>query len=72
MDALRDLRKRIADEAGVPPYVVYHDASLLEMEHSRPRNLADLLEVSGVGQAKLARYGQQFLDVILSFHPVAS
>jgi ATP-dependent DNA helicase RecQ len=72
MDALRDLRKRIAEEAGVPPYVVFHDASLLEMVHSRPRNLADLLEVSGVGQAKLARYGQQFLDVILSFHPVAS
>ncbi len=62
--ALRSTRKRIATEAGVPPYVVFPDATLLEMVQRRPTSAADLLDIHGVGQARLARYGEAFLDVL--------
>ena len=65
-DALRACRRRLADEAGVPPYVVFHDATLLDMARQRPMTLAAMLDVSGVGDAKLEKYGGSFLDVILS------
>jgi len=61
-DQLRACRKRLADEQGVPPYVIFHDRTLRDMLSLRPASLADMLEVSGVGQAKLERYGQAFLD----------
>jgi ATP-dependent DNA helicase RecQ len=61
MDALRKLRKSLADSAGVPPYVVFHDATLLEMVKTRPNSLPGLLELGGVGQAKLEKYGEAFL-----------
>lgn len=64
MESLKALRRELAETAGVPPYVVFHDATLLEMVNVRPQNLADLLEISGIGQAKLERYGQVFLDEI--------
>ncbi len=64
MEALRDLRKEIATEAGIPPYVVFHDATLLEMVELRPNTAANLLELTGIGQAKLSKYGDQFLQVI--------
>jgi len=64
MQALRALRRQLADASGVPPYVVFHDATLLEMVQRRPRTPADLLEVSGVGQAKLDKYGQAFLEAL--------
>ena len=64
MDALRELRKAIATEAGIPPYVVFHDATLLEMVELRPKTAASLLELTGVGQAKLSKYGEPFLHVI--------
>ncbi len=70
MDALRETRKQIADSHGVPPYVVFHDATLLGMIEHRPRSLADLLEISGVGLAKQQKYGQQFLDVLARFDGV--
>jgi ATP-dependent DNA helicase RecQ len=63
-EALRELRKRLAAEAGVPPYVIFGDAALLEMSRQRPRNEAEFLEVNGVGQVKLARYGSAFLEAI--------
>ena len=61
---LREVRKRIADEAGVPPYIVFSDASLYDMCAKIPETDEEFLEVSGVGQAKLARYGEAFLDEI--------
>ncbi len=63
-NALRALRKRLADEANVPPYVVFSDASLQEMAVKRPRDDEEFLCVSGVGDKKLERYGEAFLDVI--------
>ncbi|PKL07526.1 MAG: DNA helicase RecQ [Spirochaetae bacterium HGW-Spirochaetae-7] len=64
--SLRALRKRIADEAGVPPYVVFPDRTLKEMALSKPTSEAELSELYGVGRAKLARYGQDFLGVLRS------
>src|SRR5580704_5549120 len=58
---LRALRKRLADENGLPPYVVFHDATLREMAARRPLTLNQFAQLSGVGQAKLARYGDQFI-----------
>ena len=48
----------------MPPYVIFHDATLKQMVATRPADLAALLAISGVGQAKLARYGERFLEVI--------
>jgi ATP-dependent DNA helicase RecQ len=63
-EALRDLRKRLAAEAGVPPYVIFGDAALLEMSRRRPRDEAEFLQINGVGQVKLERYGNAFLEAI--------
>ncbi len=63
-EALRTLRKRLAEEQGVPPYVVFHDSTLLEMVELRPTTLAGLSAISGVGQHKLERYGERFVAVI--------
>jgi ATP-dependent DNA helicase RecQ len=63
-EALRSLRKRLADEQNVPAYVVFSDATLAEMAARRPVTHADLLEVNGVGKAKLERYGDAFLALI--------
>jgi ATP-dependent DNA helicase RecQ len=64
-ERLRALRKRLADEHGLPPYVVFHDATLREMAARRPLTLNEFAELSGVGQAKLARYGDQFIAAIV-------
>jgi ATP-dependent DNA helicase RecQ len=64
-ERLRALRKRLADEHGVPPYVVFHDATLREMSARRPLSLNAFAELPGVGQAKLARYGDQFIAAIV-------
>lgn len=48
----------------MPPYVIFHDSSLREMAELKPATLAALAQVSGVGAAKLERYGEAFLDVI--------
>jgi ATP-dependent DNA helicase RecQ len=63
-DQLRELRKRLADEQGVPPYVVFGDASLIQMARDKPADEAQLLNVTGVGQHKLAKYGSDFLNSI--------
>ena len=63
-DDLRALRRRLADEQRVPAYVVFSDATLAEMAARRPGTYAELLEVNGVGQTKLQRYGDAFLEVI--------
>jgi ATP-dependent DNA helicase RecQ len=62
--ALRALRKRLADEAGMPPYIVFNDASLRDMAQRQPTTLEEFSNIAGVGQAKLARYGDQFVELI--------
>ena len=63
-DALRALRRDLAREAGVPPYVIFHDSVLREMAVARPASLAELGQVGGVGARKLDAYGDRFLDVL--------
>jgi len=63
-EALRDCRRRLATERNLPPYVIFHDATLREMLAARPADRDALLKISGVGQAKLERYGDQFLEVL--------
>jgi ATP-dependent DNA helicase RecQ len=54
----------LAVELNVPPYVIFHDATLKQMAALRPADQAALLTIGGVGQAKLARYGERFLAVL--------
>ncbi|WP_428623793.1 DNA helicase RecQ [Sedimenticola sp.] len=63
-EILRRLRKSLADEAGVPPYVVFGDNSLLLMARDKPTESEQFLQISGVGQAKLERYGDAFMNAI--------
>jgi ATP-dependent DNA helicase RecQ len=63
-EALRALRREIADSKGIPAYVVFHDATLLDMAGRKPTTEAELLKVSGVGEWKAAHYGREFLSVI--------
>jgi ATP-dependent DNA helicase RecQ len=63
-EALRTLRRKLAEEHAVPPYVIFPDATLLEMLRSKPASLAEMARVSGVGARKLERYGEAFLDVL--------
>ena len=70
--ALRALRKRLADERGVPAYVVFTDATLAGMCRARPKTETELLAVSGVGQHKLDNYGEAFLKEIAAFGGGAS
>ena len=63
-DALREQRLKLAHAQGVPPYVIFHDASLREMLETRPATLEEFTTITGVGEKKLKRYGQIFLDVL--------
>lgn len=62
--AMRSLRKELADEQGVPPYVIFHDATLMEMIQNKPQNKTDMLSINGIGESKLERYGEPFLELI--------
>jgi ATP-dependent DNA helicase RecQ len=64
-DALRGLRLELSRERNVPPYVIFHDATLAEMVRRRPATLAELGALSGIGERKLAAFGEQFLAAIL-------
>jgi ATP-dependent DNA helicase RecQ len=63
-EALRELRRELAAEAQLPPYVIFHDATLREMAALRPSGLAEMGAISGVGARKLEAYGDAFLAVI--------
>ena len=63
-NALRSCRKRLAEEQGVPPYVIFHDATLREMLEFRPLTAEQLRSITGVGDSKLKRFGDEFLAVI--------
>jgi len=63
-DALREARRKLAAEAGVPPYVVFHDSTLREIAARKPKNLNELSTVEGIGAVKLERYGEAMLIVL--------
>lgn len=65
--ALRACRKSLAEAHGVPPYVIFHDATLREMLERRPLNAREFLAISGVGDSKLERFGEAFLLVIREY-----
>ncbi len=65
-NALKAQRTELSREQGVPPYVIFHDSTLLEMMKMAPTTLAQFQRLNGVGQAKLEKYGQQFIQVIKS------
>ncbi len=67
--ALKQCRKQLADEFDVPPYVIFHDATLRDMVHYRPGNANQLLQINGIGQSKLEKYGAAFLRVINDHDP---
>ncbi len=62
--ALKAKRTELAKEQGVPPYLIFHDSTLLEILNHRPESLTEMGKISGVGQAKLTRYGDAFLQVL--------
>jgi ATP-dependent DNA helicase RecQ len=64
---LRQKRKEMADEAGVPPYVIFSDRTLIEMAAYYPQSQESLLNISGVGQVKARQYGEAFLAVITAY-----
>ena len=63
-DALRECRKKLADEQSVPPYHIFHDATLMEMMEYRPKNAQEMLTLNGVGTIKLEKYSKAFLTII--------
>lgn len=62
--ALKDKRLSLAREQGVPPYVIFHDSSLIEIHDRKPKTLNEFAMISGVGQSKLQRYGAEFMKVL--------
>ncbi|MFZ3017170.1 MAG: DNA helicase RecQ [Gallionella sp.] len=62
--ALKAKRMELAREQGVPPYVIFHDSTLLEIHNRKPQTLDEMAQIGGVGQAKLAKYGDAFLRVV--------
>ena len=65
-ERLRALRLRLAQEAAVPPYVIFHDATLAAMAAARPATEEELLALPGIGEKKLATYVKAFLEEIMS------
>lgn len=63
--ALKAKRMELAREQGVPPYVIFHDSTLLEIHQQKPASLPAMSRITGVGQAKLERYGDEFLQVLV-------
>lgn len=66
-DSLRGTRARLAKEQGVPAYRIFTDATLLQMLREHPQSLSEFATISGVGEMKLARYGEEFLSVLTAF-----
>lgn len=67
-EKLRERRRLLAAEQGLPAYVIFHDATLMEMAEKRPATLSAMSSISGVGAAKLEKYGQVFLDTINGYN----
>lgn len=66
-ERLRQLRKKLADDEGVPPFVIFSDATLKEMCRHRPKTDHEFLQISGVGTKKLEKYGASFIQVIINY-----
>ena len=66
-DRLRMLRKKLAVQANVPPYIIFSDLSLNDMANKLPKTNEEFLEVNGVGKAKAERFGEEFMDLIKEF-----
>ncbi len=66
-EALRSLRRELAEAQGVPAYIIFHDATLVEMAQHRPRDRQQLAAISGVGDRKLEAYGEEFLTLLNNF-----
>jgi ATP-dependent DNA helicase RecQ len=66
-ELLRTMRKDIADRAGVPPFVIFHDRTLVELAAHRPESLDNLMEIHGVGKSKCEKYGNEILETIRRF-----
>ncbi len=64
---LRQKRKEMADQAGIPPYVIFSDKTLTEMAAYYPQSISSLLKISGVGQVKLRQYGEAFLEIVQAY-----
>ena len=69
VSALKALRAKLAAEANVPPYVIFHDKTLLEVATQRPLTEAALAGISGLGTRKIARYGAALIDTVTRFKP---
>jgi len=69
-ESFREHRLALAQESAVPPYVIFHDSTLQDMARKRPASLAELRQISGVGDQKLEKYGQTFLDIIQAAPPL--
>jgi len=67
LNILKDLRSKLAQEARVPAYIIFSNSTLSDMAAKMPRSLMDFLEVSGVGEVKAKRYGEQFLNAINAY-----
>jgi len=67
LDALKALRLSLAQEQGVPPYIIFHDTTLIEISRIRPADPQSLRYISGVGEKKLERYGAQFLAIVAEY-----
>ncbi len=66
-EALRACRKQLAEQHGIPPYMVFHDSTLKEITQRKPTQREDLLNITGIGQAKLEKFGDEFLKVIRGY-----
>jgi ATP-dependent DNA helicase RecQ len=66
---LKDLRRQLAAEAGVPAYIIFSDASLRDMCRKTPRTLEAFSKITGVGEIKLERYGRIFIEGIREYYP---
>lgn len=65
--ALKNKRLELAKEQGLPPFMIFHDSTLIEMQHKKPQTLREFSDLSGVGQRKLDQYGEIFLKVIAEY-----
>jgi ATP-dependent DNA helicase RecQ len=65
-EKLRDLRKKVAQTRGVPPFVIFGDETLREMSHYKPQTREEFLRIKGVGEAKLDFFGKEFLELIIN------
>ena len=63
-EALKSKRLEIAKAQKIPPYVVFHDKTLAEMATNKPKSNADLSKINGIGEVKIQRYGDEFLNII--------